>query len=79
MNSILVKAEWDPEVDVWVATSDDLPGLAAEAKSLEDLRKKVLLMAADLIEMNCVDVELSEIPVQIVTHSLDRVGNPKAA
>ena len=31
MNSILVKAEWDSEASVWVATSEDVAGLVAEA------------------------------------------------
>lgn len=26
-----IKAFWDPEAEVWVATSDDVPGLATEA------------------------------------------------
>ena len=30
-------AEWDPEVPVWVATSEDIDGLAIEADTLERL------------------------------------------
>lgn len=52
MNSILVKAEWDAEASVWVATSDDVAGLAAEAPTLEKLRQKMLPMISDLIELN---------------------------
>ncbi len=73
MNSIIVKAEWDPEASVWVAQSDDAPGLVAESASLEKLRPKVLAMISDLIELNNMQVQLSEIPVHIVTHSLDRM------
>jgi hypothetical protein len=73
MNSIIVKAEWDPEASVWVAHSDDVPGLAAESRTLELLRPKVLAMIADLIEANNMHVQLSEIPVHIMTHSLDRM------
>ena len=32
-----VHAEWDPEASVWVATSDDVPGLCAEAPTVEEL------------------------------------------
>jgi hypothetical protein len=32
---LLVTAEWDEEAKVWVATSDDVPGLATEAESRE--------------------------------------------
>ena len=56
MNSIIVKAEWDNEASVWVAQSDDVPGLAAESPTLELLRPKVILMIADLIEENQIPV-----------------------
>jgi hypothetical protein len=79
MNSILVKAEWDTEASVWVATSDDIAGLVAEAPTLETLRPKLLAMIADLIELNHIESSLAEIPVHIVAHSLDRMTNPQAA
>jgi Domain of unknown function (DUF1902) len=79
MNSIIVKAEWDVEASVWVAQSDDVPGLVAESASLENLRPKVLAMISDLIELNNMKVELTEIPVHIVAHSLDRMAIPTAA
>ncbi len=73
MNSIIVKAEWDSEASVWVAESDDVPGLAAESATLEALRPKVLAMISDLIELNNMEIQLSEIPVHIMAHSLDRM------
>jgi predicted RNase H-like HicB family nuclease len=33
----VVKAIWDDEARVWVATSDDVPGLATEAESIDVL------------------------------------------
>jgi Domain of unknown function (DUF1902) len=79
MNSIIVKAEWDSEASVWVAQSDDVPGLVAESSSLEKLRPKVLAMISDLIELNNMEVQLTEIPVHIVTHSLDMMVVTSAA
>lgn len=79
MNSIIVKAEWDPEASVWVAMSDDVPGLVAESKTLEKLRPKLLAMIADLIEDNHMKINLTEIPVHIIAHSLDKLSNPLAA
>ena len=32
-----VRAEWDEEAKVWVATSDDVPGLETEAETMEIL------------------------------------------
>ena len=79
INSIVVKAEWDSDASVWVAQSDDVPGLVAESASLEKLRPKVLAMISDLIELNKMQVQLSEIPIHIVTHSLDRMFITSAA
>jgi Domain of unknown function (DUF1902) len=79
MNSIIVKAEWDPEVSVWVATTNDIKGMVAEATTLELLRVKVLDMIADLIELNKVEINLKEIPIHILAHSLDRMAIPVAA
>ncbi|WP_035081253.1 DUF1902 domain-containing protein [Aphanizomenon flos-aquae] len=34
--SLKVHAFWDEEAQVWTASSEDVPGLATEASSLED-------------------------------------------
>jgi len=39
---IQVKALWDEESGVWVATSDDVPGLVTEAETSEELIRKLL-------------------------------------
>ena len=49
---IAVLVRWDPEASVWVATSDDVPGLATEAATAEALRDKVLIMIPELLELN---------------------------
>ena len=77
-NSIFVKAIWDGEANVWVATSSDIDGLAAEANTLEELRVKVLAMVGDLLELNGVDSDLPEIPVHIMAEQVDCVPNPHA-
>jgi hypothetical protein len=51
-NLILVKAGFDDEADVWYVESSDLPGLSAEADSLEALAKRLPDMVRDLIEAN---------------------------
>ena len=48
---IVVRAMWDEEASVWVATSDDLPGLVTEAGTFELLRAKVPILAAELLEL----------------------------
>ncbi len=48
----LVTAQWDDEVAMWVATSDDIPGLVTEAKSIDELVRRVKAVAPELIEDN---------------------------
>lgn len=53
MNKIFfVRAEWDEQAQVWVATSDDVPGLATEAPSLEALSEKLDSMVPELLDAN---------------------------
>ena len=47
-----VQADWDPEAEVWVATSDDVPGLATEAESIEALTEKLRTVIPELVEAN---------------------------
>ena len=52
MKSLFVRAEWDEEAHVWVATSDDVPGLATEAETTEALMAKLKVMIPELMEAN---------------------------
>ena len=52
-----VRAEWDQEAKVWVATSDDVPGLATEAETLEALSTKLESLIPELLEANGVPLE----------------------
>jgi predicted RNase H-like HicB family nuclease len=47
-----VDAQWDAEASVWVATSDDVPGLATEAETLEALSQKLKTMIPELLQLN---------------------------
>ena len=49
---LFIRAEWDPEANVWVATSDDVPGLATEADTLEALSAKLDVLVPELLEAN---------------------------
>lgn len=49
---LFIRAEWDDEADVWVATSDDVPGLATEADTLEALSSKLRIMVPELLDAN---------------------------
>jgi len=69
INRIEVKAEWDPEANVWVATSDDLPGLVTEAETVEALQQKLAVMIPDLLEANGSSAtEIRNIPMNLTAH-----------
>lgn len=52
-----VDAVWDDAAGVWVATSDDIPGLVVEAQVVTELNDKIALVARNL------DAGLSEVDV----------------
>jgi predicted RNase H-like HicB family nuclease len=52
MSSYNVKAEWDGEAAVWVASSDEVPGLATGAGTLEELIEKLRVVIPELLEEN---------------------------
>jgi len=69
IHRIEIKAEWDPEANVWVATSDDLPGLVTEAETVEDLQRKLVVMIPDLLEANGgAAAEVRSIPMNLIAH-----------
>ena len=43
-----VEAHWDSEAGVWVAESEDIPGLVAEAESMNALVEKVRVLVPEL-------------------------------
>jgi len=51
-SSIVVRAQWDSEAQVWVASSTDIDGLSVEAETIEALNVKVIGALSDLIELN---------------------------
>ena len=73
---ILVRALWDEEAKVWVASSEDVPGLITEADTLEALRDKVLALIPELMADNGIASDLAEIPVHIMAEQTARIANP---
>jgi predicted RNase H-like HicB family nuclease len=67
---ITVNAEWDPEGKVWVATSDDVPGLVTEAETVEALAEKLSTMIPELLEANgtLTDTSIGDVPINLIAH-----------
>lgn len=63
--TLLVCALWDDEAKVWVAESDDVPGLATEADTLDALLAKLNVMVPELLALNDSDLP-SEVPFELL-------------
>ena len=48
-----IQMTWDDESDVWMATSDDVPGLVLEHSSFDVLVERVRLASPELLALNC--------------------------
>ena len=68
---LVIRATWDDDAKVWVAESDDVPGLATEAASLDALMAKLRDLIPELLELN--DSALpGEIPFELLARNLSR-------
>jgi predicted RNase H-like HicB family nuclease len=65
---IKVEAFWDAEAKVWVASSDDVPGLITEAATMELLMQKIRILIPELFRANKIitDEEIIDIPVYLL-------------
>lgn len=52
MEELLIKMTWDPEAAVWIAESDDVPGLVLESGSFDALVERVRFAVPELMELN---------------------------
>jgi hypothetical protein len=50
--SITINARWDAEARVWIATSDEVPGLVVEADTWPTMIEEVRLVRPDLLELS---------------------------
>ena len=62
MAEFLVNLIWDEEASVWVASSDDIPGLVLESGSLDALIERVRFAAPELLSLN--GIVQTEYPVR---------------
>jgi predicted RNase H-like HicB family nuclease len=68
---IVVHADWDPEAEVWVATTTDVRGFVTEADTIEALRAKLPGIILDLLE----EQGVSDLPasIEIIARASDRL------
>lgn len=67
----VINATWDEDAKVWVAVSDDVPGLVAEADDVPQLMNKLKVLIPELLEANGVlprPAAHSSFPIELLTH-----------
>lgn len=62
---LIVHAVWDDEARVWVATSEDVPGLATESDDVNALVAKLQRMIPELLDANGVP-HAADVPFEVV-------------
>lgn len=79
MKLFVVKVAFDEEAGVWFVESSDVPGLATEADTFDELAAKLQVMVPELIELNGPDgddddgVPYDDVPIEIIAHRFSRV------
>ena len=48
----VIRLTWDAEADVWIATSDDIPGLVLESGSFDALLERIRFTVPELLSLN---------------------------
>ena len=67
MREYKVIAFWDREASVWVAESEDVPGLVTEAETVEQLVGKLRVLVPKLLEANGVlSAGAEDVPIRLV-------------
>lgn len=68
---IVVKAAHDPEAGVWFVEFSDLPGVNAEAPTLEALLEKLPAIVEDLLDEEGGEGGL-DVPIELIAHASTR-------
>ena len=68
----LINLTWDSEADVWIAQSDDIPGLVLESGSFDALLERVRYTVPDLIELN--KINQSHTTLTLVSKRQERIA-----
>lgn len=61
-----VKTEWDAEAFVWFVAETNVPGLCAEAKTADELFRKLDIMIFELLALSC--DEHQRVPFEFIAH-----------
>lgn len=68
---LTIRAVWDDEARVWVAESDDVPGLVLESGSMDALIERLRYAVPEMLALN--GVEKNTVQMSIVSQRLEKV------
>ena len=65
---INVEAFWDEDARVWVARSNDVPGLITESDTMEHLMQKLKILIPELLQANGLlsESDATDIPIHLL-------------
>ena len=69
----IIHVNWDEEANVYIATSDDVPGLVLESGSFDALIEKVKFAVPELLALNKPKAKITDLC--IVSERLCKVSN----
>lgn len=69
----LIKLTWDSEARVWIAESDDVPGLVLESGSFDALTERLRFAVPELLELNGVTFA-PPIQLRMISERCERIA-----
>jgi predicted RNase H-like HicB family nuclease len=73
VRTFVIEALWDEEAEVWYVGKSDVPGLAAEADTIDELVENLKVLVPELLEANGViscDDEMRPVPFRVMHNYL---------
>lgn len=70
MRKFTVRCEWDEEAHVWYVADSDVPGLVAEAATVETMNDVLRERVPELLKLNLPELfqpGTREIPLEVIT------------
>lgn len=68
VKQFFVHATWDTDAKVWFVSDTDVPGLATEAASLDELAAKLNVMIPEMLELNgVIESDHAGVPFDLLT------------
>jgi len=66
MNTFNIFLERDEKIGVWIATSEDIPGLVLESKSYDDIEERAKCVVPQLLKSNNVTFDENSLSLNFI-------------